>query len=139
MYGFVCEHRYDGRCLAVVVDDVLRVERREREPQTPHSSTFSLMTSKMNEKYFMSPGALYSRMVQFRMNSVSLAPPSAGAELSLALLDALLLDGLRFVAVLQGLLRLEVADILIVGVGELEDIKDGEELALARDVVAVDE
>ena len=42
--------------------------------QTPHSNSFSLMMSEKNEKSFMSPGALDSRRVKFRVNSMSLAP-----------------------------------------------------------------
>ena len=34
MYGFVCEHRYDGRCLAVVVDDVMLVPLQREHPDT---------------------------------------------------------------------------------------------------------
>ena len=58
------------------------------------------------------------------------------AELPLALSDARILDGLRLEAVFPALIRVEVADIVIVRVRELVDIEDDVELLpLAHDVI----
>ena len=60
------------------------------------------------------------------------------AELPLARLDAHLLGVLRFEAVIPALVRVEVADILIVRVRELVDIEDDvEPLARVHDVVVM--
>ena len=56
----VCERRFDRHRLAVVVENVMLVPN-ESEPQTPHSRSFSLTMSEMNEKSFVSPGTLFSR------------------------------------------------------------------------------
>ena len=60
------------------------------------------------------------------------------AELPLALSDGRILDGLRREAVLPVLVRVEVADIVIVRVREHVDIEvDGDLLAFAHEVVVV--
>ena len=51
------------------------------------------------------------------------APHHQVAEFPLAILDAHILDGLRLEAVLPVLVRVEVADILVVRVRELEDFE----------------
>ena len=62
------------------------------------------------------------------------------AELPLALLDARILWVLRFEAVLPALVRVEVSDLVDVGVRELVDLEDdGELLALAHEVVVEEE
>ena len=61
------------------------------------------------------------------------------AELPLALSDARILGGLRLEAVLPALIRVEVADILVVRVPELEDIEDEVELLVfVHEVVVVE-
>ena len=62
------------------------------------------------------------------------------AELQLALLDAHILDVLRFEAVLPALVRVEVADLRVVQVGEFVDIEvDGEPLPIAHQAVVEEE
>ena len=95
-----------------------------------------LTMSEMYEKAFMSqPPCRAGGEVPSQPNGLG-AHHHQVAEFPLALQDADLLDRLGLEAVLPGLVRVEVADILVVRVRELEDIEDdGELLPLAREVV----
>ena len=76
MCEFVCERKSERHCLAVVVDNVMLVPL-EREPQTQHSSCFSLIMSEMNGMSFMSQ-APWTAAGEVSAHSVSLAPTISG-------------------------------------------------------------
>ena len=91
--------------------------------------------SEMSEKAFMSPGAFTAAGEVPRERGELDANHQQVAEFPIALRDAQILSVLRFDAVLQALVPVEVADILLVRVHELVDIKDDGEFPLANDVV----
>ena len=88
----------------------------------------------------MSPGAFTAAGEVPRERGELDANHQQVAEFPIALRDAQILSVLRFDAVLQALVPVEVADILLVRVHELVDIEDGVELLpLAPEVVVEEE
>ena len=78
----------------------------KENPQTQHWRGFSLMMSKMIEKFFKSLGAWTAAgEVPRELNELE-AKNQQVAELLIAILDKNILDGLRLEAVLQALFTL---------------------------------
>ena len=133
------KRRPDRHRLAVVADNGLLVHI-EREPKD--TAVVQLLVDHVRDEreVLHVTSTLNNHRVKFRVNSMSSAHHHQGAELPLARLDAHNLVVLRLEVVFQGLVRVEVADIVIVQVHELVDLEDfGELLPLGHEVVVAEE